>query len=275
MCPCKSIQTITRLLCFTANLVAATAGTEPNESASDVNEVSVQRHILPPDHNHPAFGERVKERRRLVDRYIRAEGIKEPNVLGAMLTVPRHAFVRRDDSGRAYGDYPLSIGYGQTISQPYIVAYMTQALRLGANDKVLEVGTGSGYQAAVCAEIAAEVYTIEIIEPLAESAKQRLKELGYHNVFTKAGDGYYGWEEHAPYDAIIVTAAAGFVPPPLIKQLKEGGQMIIPVGSPFGNQTLRLISKDTNGKIHSKTLLPVVFVPMTGQALKDQSTHDK
>jgi len=192
-----------------------------------------------------------------------------------MVTVPRHAFVRGNELGRAYGDYPLPIGYGQTISQPYIVAYMTQALRLGANDKVLEVGTGSGYQAAVCAEIAEVVYTIEIVEPLAESAKQRLKELGYHNVFTKAGDGYYGWEENAPFDAIIVTAAAGFVPPPLIKQLKEGGRIIVPVGSPFGNQTLMLITKDRDGKIQSKRLLPVIFVPMTGQVMKGQSTQDK
>ncbi len=284
MCPRKPMQIIAWFLCAVATLAAATADTDPNESASDVNEVSGQHRILPPDHNHPAFGERVKERRRLVDRYIRAEGVKEPNVLNAMLTVPRHAFVRENDLGRAYGDYPLPIGYGQTISQPYIVAYMTQTLRLNANDKVLEVGTGSGYQAAVCAEIAAEVYTIEIVEPLAKSAKQRLKELGYHNVFTRAGDGYYGWEEHAPFDAIIVTAAAGFVPPPLIKHLKQGGRMIVPVGSPFGNQTLMLISKDTDGKIHSKRLLPVVFVPMTGQALspsgtgqvlKGQSTNDK
>ncbi len=275
MCSYKPIHLITWLLCLVAISVLALAETETNKIASDVNESHKPQNISPPDHNHAAFDERVKERRRLVDRYIRAEGVKEPNVLKAMVTVPRHAFVRGNELGRAYGDYPLPIGYGQTISQPYIVAYMTQALRLGANDKVLEVGTGSGYQAAVCAEIAEVVYTIEIVEPLAESAKQRLKELGYHNVFTKAGDGYYGWEENAPFDAIIVTAAAGFVPPPLIKQLKEGGRIIVPVGSPFGNQTLMLITKDRDGKIQSKRLLPVIFVPMTGQVMKGQSTQDK
>ena len=248
---------------------------EPNKSVSDVNEAAKKRIILPPDHNHPAFGERVKERRRLVDRYIGAEGVREPNVLGAMLTVPRHAFVRDNDLRRAYGDYPLPIGYGQTISQPYIVAYMTQALRLDPNDKVLEVGTGSGYQAAVCAEIAREVYTIEIVKPLAKSAERRMEKLGYHNVFTQAGDGYYGWPEHAPFDAIIVTAAAGFVPPPLIKQLKPGGRMILPVGSPFGNQTLKLITKDMDETIRSRRLLPVVFVPMTGQVQKSSPTNDK
>jgi protein-L-isoaspartate(D-aspartate) O-methyltransferase len=271
----KAVYILIWLLCFAAIPLTVLAGSEPNNSASDVNETHKPLNISPPDHNHPAFNERVKERRRLIDRYIRAEGVKEPNVIKAMVTVPRHAFVREDELSRAYGDYPLPIGYGQTISQPYIVAYMTQALRLSANDKVLEVGTGSGYQAAVCAEIAEAVYTIEIVEPLAESSKKRLKELGYHNVFTKAGDGYYGWEENAPFDAIIITAAAGFVPPPLIEQLKEGGRMIVPVGSPFGNQTLMLITKGRDGKIQSKRLLPVLFVPMTGQVMKGQSTQDK
>jgi len=270
----NSAQEIACLLCFAA-LGAATAAVEPNERACDANESAAARRVLPPDHNHPAFAERIKERKGLVDQYIRAEGIRDPNVIRAMLTVPRHAFVRQGDLSRAYGDYPLPIGYSQTISQPYIVAYMTQALGLDANDTVLEIGTGSGYQAAVCAEIAAEVYTIEIIEPLAESAKVRLKELGYHNVFARAGDGYFGWAEHAPFDAIIVTAAAGFVPPPLIGQLKAGGRMIVPVGSPFGNQTLMLISKDTDGQIRSTRLLPVVFVPMTGRVQTDESAGDK
>lgn len=265
----------TRLLCIVSITLTAFAGNEPNSSSSDVNQTDKPHNVSPPDHNHPAFKERVKERRRLVSRYIQAEGIKEPNVIKAMVTIPRHAFVRKDELSRAYGDYPLPIGYGQTISQPYIVAYMTQALRLGDDDKVLEVGTGSGYQAAVCAEIAKVVYTIEIVKPLAQSAKKRLKELGYHNVITKAGDGYYGWEEHAPFDAIIVTAAAGFVPPPLIEQLKEGGRMIVPVGSPFGNQTLMLITKDQDGKIHSKRLLPVMFVPMTGQVMKEKPAQNK
>jgi protein-L-isoaspartate(D-aspartate) O-methyltransferase len=275
MRPCKVVYLFIWLLCFAAIPLIVHAETEPNKSSSDINEVHKPQRIIAPDHNHPAFNERTKERRRLVDRYILAEGVKEPNVIKAMVTVPRHAFVREDELSRAYGDYPLPIGYGQTISQPYIVAYMTQALRLGANDKVLEVGTGSGYQAAVCAEIAEVVYTIEIVEPLAKSAEQKLKELGYHNIISKAGDGYYGWEENAPFDAIIITAAAGFVPPPLIEQLKEGGRIIAPIGSPFGNQTLMLITKDENGKIQSKRLLPVMFVPMTGQVMKGQSTQDK
>lgn len=271
----RAAQEIAWLLCLVVPVAAAAADGDPNKGASDVNESGRPQRILRPDHNHPAFGERITERKQLVDRYIRPEGIRDPGVLKAMLTVPRHAFVRQGDLSRAYNDHPLAIGYGQTISQPYIVAYMTQALSLDANDTVLEVGTGSGYQAAVCAEIAAEVYTVEIVEPLAESAKVRLRELGYHNVFTKAADGYFGWQEHAPFDAIIVTAAAGFVPPPLISQLKEGGRMIVPVGSPFGNQTLMLISKDKDKQIQSRRLLPVVFVPMTGQAQRGEPAEDK
>jgi protein-L-isoaspartate(D-aspartate) O-methyltransferase len=243
---------------------------EPN----DANDTS-QKKLLRPDHNHPAFEQRKRERARLVDKYIRAQGVREPNTLKAMLTVPRHAFVPERDSKRAYADHPLPIGYNQTISQPYIVAYMTQALRLDPNDKVLEIGTGSAYQAAVCAEIAAEVYTIEIVKPLAKSAKKRLKDLGYHNVTVKAGDGYFGWAEHAPFDKIIVTCAAGFVPPPLIKQLKPGGRMILPVGSPYFGQTLKLIEKDEKGAIKSKRLLPVRFVPMTGRVEKGEGSSEE
>jgi len=182
--------------------------------------------------------------------------------------VPRHSLVRKQDQRRAYYDSPIPIGLGQTISQPFIVAYMTEALKLRPGFKVLEVGTGSGYQAAVCAEIVREVYTIEIIEALAKSAKQRLKELCYRNVSAKAGDGYYGWAEHGPFDVIIVTAAAGLVPPPLIEQLKPGGRMILPLGSPYGAQTLVLITKDDKGKVRSRHLLPVRFVPMTGRVIK-------
>ncbi len=185
-----------------------------------------------------------------------------------MATVPRHAFVRDSDLHRAYADHPLPIGYNQTISQPYIVAYMTEVLKLDPNSNVLEVGTGSGYQAAVCAEIAKRVYTIEIVEQLAKSAAKRLKGLGYHNITVKAGDGYFGWEKKAPFDAIIITAATGLIPPPLTAQLKPGGRMILPLGSPYGLQTLVLVEKSKQAKITSKSLLPVRFVPMLGRVLE-------
>jgi protein-L-isoaspartate(D-aspartate) O-methyltransferase len=241
------------------------ASAEPNQPDRTKEEPAKDRDIPRPDHNHPAFAERAEERNLMVTRYIQDENVKDPNVLRAMRTVPRHAFVRPVDLRRAYADHPLPIGLNQTISQPYIVAYMTEVLGLDANDKVLEIGTGSGYQAAVCAEIAREVHTIEILEPLAKSATKRLKELGYKNVTVKHGDGYFGWQEQAPFDAVIVTAAAGFVPPPLLQQLKPGGRMILPLGSPYGIQTLVLVTKDSDGTIRSKRVLPVRFVPMTGK----------
>ncbi|MBA7703528.1 Protein-L-isoaspartate O-methyltransferase [subsurface metagenome] len=248
----------------------ADANEAAEQKAKDANEAEVRR----PDHNHPAFGERVEERAQLVRVYIEhprwAPDVEDVNVIGAMRTVPRHAFVRKGDLGRAYADHPLPIGLGQTISQPFIVAYMTEVLKLDPNSRVLEVGTGSGYQAAVCAEIAREVYTIEILEKLAKSAKERLKKLGYHNVFVKAGDGYYGWEKKGPFDAIIVTCAAGFVPPPLVEQLKPGGRMILPRGSPYGSQWLVLVTKDDKGKVKSKRLMGVRFVPMTGRVSKSK-----
>ena len=219
-----------------------------------------------PTHKHVAFSERQGERLNMVEWQIRRRGIRDPNVLFALQTVPRHAFVRSSDLRQAYNDHPLPIGHGQTISQPYIVGYMTEALNLKPNFRVLEIGTGSGYQAAVCAEILKEVYTIEILEALAESAGKRLKELGYQNVFVKNADGYFGWKEKAPFDAIIVTCAAGFVPPPLIEQLKPGGMMVLPLGSPFGYQVLIMVTKDNKGNVSSKELLPVRFVPMLGRA---------
>jgi len=241
-------------------------GSDANQAPVDANAQSEQQQKPPrPGHTHPAFTERNKERARMVAGQIRGRDVSDPNVLRSMLTVPRHAFVRRSDFRRAYADHPLPIGLGQTISQPYIVAYMTEALNLDPNYKVLEIGTGSGYQAAVCAEIVREVYTIEIIEELAKSAKHRLKELGYRNVSVKAGDGYFGWKEKGPFDAIIITAAAGLVPPPLIEQLKPDGRMILPFGSPYGAQTLILITKDNKGKMSSKRLIPVRFVPMLGR----------
>lgn len=200
-------------------------------------------------------------REKMVKEQIEARGIKDKKVLEAMRKVPRHEFVEDYLKPHAYKDMPLPIGLGQTISQPYIVALMTELLQIERGDKVLEVGTGSGYQAAILAETTDEVYTIEIFEELGEKARERLKRLGYKNINVKIADGYYGWEEYAPFDAIIVTCAAEHVPPPLLRQLKEGGKMCIPVGGPFQIQTLMLIEKK-NGKIISKSILPVRFVPM-------------
>jgi protein-L-isoaspartate(D-aspartate) O-methyltransferase len=203
-----------------------------------------------------------KKREELVSQSIEKRGIKDKDVLKSMYTVKRHMFVPESSISSAYDDRPLSIGYGQTISQPYVVAYMTQVIEPKPEHKVLEIGTGSGYQAAVLAEIVKEVYTIEIISQLGDAAAARLKKLGYENIVLKIADGYFGWAEHGPYDAIVVTAAAEFVPPPLIEQLKEGGKIIIPIGSPFTNQTLMLVEKKGK-KITTKSLLPVVFVPFT------------
>ncbi len=185
-------------------------------------------------------------------------------VLAVLGRVERHRFVPPEEARYAYENRPLRIGHGQTISQPYIVALMTDLLEPEAGDVVLEVGTGSGYQAAVAAELVDHVYSIEIIEGLATSAAERLRRLGYDNVTTKLGDGYYGWEEHAPYDAIIVTAAASHVPPPLIEQLKPGGRMVIPVGARFMTQLLLLLEKGEDGEIVTRQIGAVRFVPLTG-----------
>lgn len=186
------------------------------------------------------------------------------SVMKAMANVPRHEFVPRSLRRAAYKNRPLPIGYGQTISQPYIVALMTDLLEIEGDDIVLEVGTGSGYQAAILAELAKKVYTIEIIKELGEQAKGRLEDLGYQNVAVQVGDGYYGLEGLAPFDGIIVTAAANHVPPPLIKQLRPGGKMVIPVGGAFMTQQLMLVEKRNDGKIITKQVLPVIFVPLTG-----------
>lgn len=204
----------------------------------------------------------LQNREALVKNHIEKSGVKDPAVLNAMRNVKRHLFVPENQIANAYNDRPLPIGYGQTISQPYIVAYMTEVIKPKPNFKVLEIGTGSGYQAAVLAEIVKEVYTIEIVPALGNAAAPRLKKLGYNNVNVKVSDGYHGWKEQAPFDAIIVTAAAEFVPPPLIQQLKDGGKMVIPVGSPFMTQTLMLIEKKGK-RITTKSLMPVVFVPFT------------
>lgn len=199
----------------------------------------------------------------MVDEQIAARGIADERVLAAMARVQRHRFVPRSEAHSAYGDHPLPIGHRQTISQPYVVAFMTEALELDGSEKVLEIGTGSGYQAAVLGEVAAQVYTIEIVEPLAERSRRTLAELGYENVHVRAGDGYRGWPEEAPFDAIIVTAAPDHVPEPLIEQLALGGRMIVPVGDK--QQDLVLLVRTAEG-LERERVLPVRFVPMTGIA---------
>ena len=271
------------LLLFLLSILTIEAGTNlagggltnTNQPAGQERKDPNEGKPLRPDHKHPAFKERVQERARMVAEQIQARDVNDPNVLKAMRIVPRHAFVPNSEQRYAYADYPLPIGLGQTISQPYIVAFMTEALKLKANSKVLEIGTGSGYQAAVCAEIAREVYTIEILEELANSAKKCLKELGYKNVFVKAADGYFGWKEKGPFDAIIGTAAAGRVPPPLMEQLKPGGRMILPYEDDIGFQYLVLITKDDKGNIRRKNVMPVRFVPMTGQVQKPETESKK
>ena len=191
-------------------------------------------------------------------------GALDPKVLAALGTVRRDRFVPSGEIHNAYRNRPLPIGHGQTISQPYIVALMTDLLRPAPDHVVLELGTGSGYQAAILSALVERVQTIEIVEPLAAQARQRLAQLGYRNVEVRAGDGYHGWPERGPYDSIIVTAAASHVPPPLLKQLKPGGRMVIPVGAPFLTQYLMLVEKQADGSFTSRQILPVRFVPLTG-----------
>jgi protein-L-isoaspartate(D-aspartate) O-methyltransferase len=205
-------------------------------------------------------------REQMVRHQIENRGISDQKVLAAMRTVPRHLFVPRGLRSNAYADRPLPIGEGQTISQPYIVALMTESLRLDANSRILEIGTGSGYQASILAQITAEVYTIEIKEKLYKQATEVLRTLDYTNVKTRRGDGYYGWEEQAPFDAIMITAAVDHVPPPLIRQLKNGGKLILPLGHPFHYQYLVLVTKKGDD-IFQKNITGVLFVPMTGRAL--------
>jgi protein-L-isoaspartate(D-aspartate) O-methyltransferase len=190
-------------------------------------------------------------------------GVKNEAVLEAMLRVPRHKFVPRKSQSRAYVDSPLPIGYDQTISQPYIVAYMTEQLKPKKDYKALEIGTGSGYQAAVLSGLVRHVYTIEIIEDLGKRTKKRLKDMKYKNITVKIGDGYFGWKEHSPYDIIIVTAAPNHIPPSLVQQLKPGGVMCIPVGGRFQVQSLILVQKDKDGSVKTKQIMPVRFVPLT------------
>lgn len=216
----------------------------------------------------PAAESYEKQRQTMLQRDIAGRGIRDPQVLAAMARIPRHLLVAERYRHDAYADHPLPIGEGQTISQPYVVALMSEALRLQPTDRVLEIGTGSGYQAAVLAGIVKEVRSIEIRKKLAETAATKLKGLGYHNVTVKYGDGYFGWEEAAPFDAIIITAAVNHIPPPLIKQLKKGGRMILPLGSTVFSQTLTLVTKDEEGELEVEQLGAVAFVPMTGEAQK-------
>jgi protein-L-isoaspartate(D-aspartate) O-methyltransferase len=214
----------------------------------------------------------VAERRRMVEEQIRRRGIHDSKVLEAVEKVPRHRFIPEGQRGEAYADHPLPIGYGQTISQPYIVALMTSLLGIRPGARVLEIGTGSGYQAAVVSRIAGEVYTMEIVSPLGERARRTLSELGYDNVHVRIGDGYKGWPDRAPFDAILVTAAPPIVPEPLLVQLKVGGRLVLPVGDYF--QNLTVFTKRRDGSFEKETVLPVRFVPMTGE-VQQQSPPKK
>lgn len=211
----------------------------------------------------------------MVKTQIEARGIKDPKVLKAMREVPREEFVPIEYRKFAYEDTPLPIGEGQTISQPYIVALMTEALELKGDERVLEIGTGSGYQAAVLAEIVKEVYTIEILEPLYRRATETLKRLGYKNIYTKLGDGYLGWEEKAPFDAIIVTCSVDHVPKPLERQLRVGGRLIMPLGPEYSYQNLVLFTKLPDGSLVQKTLIPVAFVPMLGPKREPEQKEER
>jgi protein-L-isoaspartate(D-aspartate) O-methyltransferase len=206
-------------------------------------------------------------RQRMIEKDLKGRDISDPKILEILGRIPRHLFVDKSLQRQAYADHPLPIGEGQTISQPYIVALMTQILRIRPGEKVLEIGTGSGYQAAVLAELTDQVFSIEIREKLTQAASRLLKELGYSQVRLKSGDGYFGWEEFAPFDAIIVTCAANHIPPPLIKQLKEGGRLILPLGSTTYFQTLTLVTKKA-GQTDVQHLTGVAFVPMTGEGQK-------
>jgi protein-L-isoaspartate(D-aspartate) O-methyltransferase len=214
----------------------------------------------------PSVSDFAAQRQRMVEQQLKPRGIKDERVLAAMAKVRREEFVPADQRADAYQDGPLPIGYDQTISQPYIVAFMTEQLRLKPGDRVLEIGSGSGYQAAILAELVADVYTIEIVEPLAKTAEATLQRLGYKNVHLKAGDGYKGWPEEAPFDAIIVTCAPDKVPQPLMDQLKDRGRIVIPVGERFAQQ-LYLLEKQ-NGQLKESVTLPVRFVPMRREPQK-------
>jgi protein-L-isoaspartate(D-aspartate) O-methyltransferase len=212
----------------------------------------------------------ARARQAMVEEQVASRGVRDPAVLQALRSVPRHLFVPPAWRGEAYEDYPLPIGDGQTISQPYIVGLMTQSLKLRKGEKVLEVGTGSGYQAAVLSLLVGEVFTVEISENLARRAAETLKRLGYANVRVRCGDGFFGWPEAAPFDAVIVTCAVDHIPPPLLEQLREGGRLILPLGNARTFQTLTLVTKK-NGRAVVRKIIDVRFVPMTGEAQKKRA----
>ena len=249
-------------------LTACAEGTPPPTPTPVLSPVEVTEMPSPTLEELPtptvSIDKGFRARQQMVWNQIRARGVSDEAVLAATETVPRHEFVPDKYLEQAYADHPLPIGYGQTISQPFIVAWMTELLQLERGDKVLEIGTGSAYQAAVLAEVTDQVYTMEIIEELEKSAEERLKRLGYTQVKVKHADGYYGWEEYAPYDAIIVTCAPDHIPQPLIQQLKDGGRLVIPVGPPGGYQSLWLITKQGD-QVLTRNLGGVRFVPLTGE----------
>jgi protein-L-isoaspartate(D-aspartate) O-methyltransferase len=214
----------------------------------------------------PTSDPNSERRARMVETQIVARGVRDPRVLQAMKEVPRHLFVDAAQQSQAYDDHPLPIAGNQTISQPYIVALMTELLDLQSGDRVLEIGTGSGYQSAVLSRLARDVYSIEIVPELARASAERLRTMGFQNVTVREGDGYRGWPEHAPFNGIVVTAAPPRIPEPLVDQLAPGGRMVIPVGDFF--QELKVFTKDKNGKVTEKDILPVRFVPMTGEIAK-------
>jgi protein-L-isoaspartate(D-aspartate) O-methyltransferase len=257
----------------TGTLDGAAADDAPATSDPDEDKEPADRPYEPP--NPPGAVERRADRERMVAQQIArrrygAIDVTSDAVLAAMRAVPRHAFVPSNMRSRAYRDTPLPIGHGQTISQPYIVALMTQLLDLSAEDKVLEIGTGSGYQAAVLAHLTPHVYTIEIVEPLATRAQQALLDQKYDMIHCRRADGYHGWEEQAPFDAIIVTCAAGHLPPPLWDQLKPGGCIVIPIGGPYEVQRLVRIVKEEDGSRRSEAIMSVRFVPLTRQPDGDE-----
>jgi protein-L-isoaspartate(D-aspartate) O-methyltransferase len=239
---------------FLALLITFSLYSLETASAQDDDQYLRQRQLM--------AEEIADDARRLVN-YIDKDSVSD-SVMQAMASVPRHQFIPAENRRHAYDNRPLPIGYGQTISQPYIVALMTDLLDPRPDHKVLEIGTGSGYQAAVLSGLVKQVYSIEIIDKLGKRAAQTLENLGYDNVSTRVADGYDGWQEHAPFDSIIVTAGISHIPPPLIRQLKNGGTMVIPVGTRFQTQQLTLVRKDHSGAITTKQILPVIFVPFTG-----------
>lgn len=254
----------TTALCFALLVLLAPAATP--EDAAEEHVLDVPAAKVPPDTDATR-----RQREALVKHRLEERGIREEAVLAAMRAVKRHQFVPAAVRHLAYLDRPLSIGWDQTISQPYVVASMTEEAKITSKSRVLEIGTGSGYQAAVLAEITPHVRTIEIKEPLAKRAAATLKGAGYPRVKVRHGDGYHGWDEAGPFDAILVTAAAPQIPPPLVRQLAKGGRMVIPVGRPFATQDLILVTKDEEGRVRTKSLYPVRFVPLTGSLGKKKT----